>query len=531
MRKYNPSIAPTFHVLLLVAITSVALESEGDTVFLDCLDKHSTEYPTSEVTYTQQNSSFQFVLYALAWNVRFQNPVFRKPLVIVTAKDESNVRATLLCCRQHGLQLRVRSGGHDVEGTSYVADVPFVVLDMLNMRSIDVNVEEETAYVQSGAVLGEVYYAVSQKSPVLAFPGGVCPTVGVTGHFSGGGYGNLMREFGLSTDHVMDAALMDVDGRILDRKAMGEDLFWAIRGGGAASFGIILAWKVMLVPVPAIVTVFQVTRSLEKGASEIVYRWQEVAPNLPKKVFIRVQVSVVKDMRNEGQNKLTISFRGIFLGETDKLVDMLNERFPELELSSEECSIMPWVNSTLFWVDAPDKTPTEFLISRQYERVSRKVKSDFDMKPIPQEGLQEMWKELVEMDGLVMEWNPYGGRMSEIPENETAYPNRAGTLYKIEYDFKWYEIGIEVDKHYVQLSRRLYSFMTPYVSNSPRKSFFNYRDHDIGMNHGKQDSTNTTNFGMNYYGDNFRRLVMVKTDVDPANFFRNEQSIPPLTLL
>ncbi|MBA0773677.1 hypothetical protein Gotri_008934 [Gossypium trilobum] len=32
---------------------------------------------------------------------------------------------------------------------------------------------------------------------------------------------------------------------------MGEDLFWAIRGGGGGSFGIVLAWKLKLVPVPA----------------------------------------------------------------------------------------------------------------------------------------------------------------------------------------------------------------------------------------------------------------------------------------
>jgi len=33
-------------------------------------------------------------------------------------------------------------------------------------------------------------------------------------------------------------------------KSMGEDLFWAIGGGGGASFGVIVAWKIKLVPVP-----------------------------------------------------------------------------------------------------------------------------------------------------------------------------------------------------------------------------------------------------------------------------------------
>ncbi|XP_074314856.1 berberine bridge enzyme-like 7 [Silene latifolia] len=506
----------------------VAVLSEDDTVFLNCLEKQPTTYPTSETSYTKHNSSFQSVFNELVRNRRFLNPVFQKPLVIVTAKDASDVQATLFCCKKHNVQLRVRGGGHDMEGTSYIAGagVPFVILDMLNMRSIKINIEEEIASIQAGAVLGEVYYALAQKSRVHAFPGGVCPTVGVTGHFSGGGYGNLMREYGLSTDHVVDAVLVDVDGKVLNRTSMGEDRFWAIRGGGAASFGIVLAWKVMLVRVPPLVTVFRVTRTLEQGAPETMYRWQEIAPNLPKKIFIRVRVTVLP------KAELKFSFIGLFLGSTQELVELLDEKFPELGLSTKDCNEMPWVNSTLFWADAPVETPTQFLISRQDEKVSRKVKSDFVVEPIPKQGIEKICKTMLNMQGLVMEWNPYGGRMSEIPGNEIAYPHRAGILFKIEYDFKWYETGIDVDKYHVELSRSFYKFMTPYVSKSPRMAYFNYRDFDIGINHGnKQDTNITTSFGMNYYGNNFIRLMKVKTETDPANFFRYEQSIPPTTSL
>ncbi|MFS7924817.1 putative tetrahydroberberine oxidase [Helianthus anomalus] len=59
---------------------------------------------------------------------------------------------------------------------------------------------------------------------------------------------------------------------------MGEDLFWAIRGGGGSSFGIILSWKIKLVPVPETVTVFAVDRTLEQNLTKIIYKWQYVAP-------------------------------------------------------------------------------------------------------------------------------------------------------------------------------------------------------------------------------------------------------------
>ncbi|XVF03117.1 hypothetical protein REPUB_Repub04eG0233200 [Reevesia pubescens] len=79
--------------------------------------------------------------------------------------------------------------------------------------------------VQAGATIGELYYRIAEKSKTFAFPAGVCPTVAVAGHFSGGGYGMLMRKFGIVADYIIDAQLVDVNGRFLDRNSMGEDLF------------------------------------------------------------------------------------------------------------------------------------------------------------------------------------------------------------------------------------------------------------------------------------------------------------------
>ena len=48
----------------------------------------------------------------------------------------------------------------------------------------------------------------------------------------------IMRKHGLSIDKVVDAKLVNADGDLLDRAGMGEDLFWAIRGGGGGSFAV-----------------------------------------------------------------------------------------------------------------------------------------------------------------------------------------------------------------------------------------------------------------------------------------------------
>jgi FAD/FMN-containing dehydrogenase len=160
------------------------------------------------------------------------------------------------------------------EGLSYVSSLPFLIIDLVNLRKVSVDLANNTTWIQAGATLGEVYYEIAEKTTTFTIPAGVCPTVGVGGHFSGGGYGMLMRKFGLAADNIIDAQLIDVKGRILDRASMGEDLFWAIRGSGGNTFGVIISWKLKLVPVPPKVTVFKVARTLEENATKLVHQWQ-----------------------------------------------------------------------------------------------------------------------------------------------------------------------------------------------------------------------------------------------------------------
>ncbi|KAI3789601.1 hypothetical protein L2E82_02401 [Cichorium intybus] len=211
---------------------------------LGCLLSNSNNITsTSQLLFTPANSSFLPVWQASVQNTKFLKPSTPKPSVIVTPVEETLVQTTLHCAKKHGYELRIRSGGHDFEGLSYSSDVPFVMLDFTNMRAIDVDVANRTTWVQAGAALGALYYAISQKTDTLYFPAGLCPTVNIGGYIGGGGYGNLLRKYGTAADNVVDVRFIDVNGKILDRKSMGEDLFWAIRGGGASSFGIVLAWK------------------------------------------------------------------------------------------------------------------------------------------------------------------------------------------------------------------------------------------------------------------------------------------------
>ncbi|TQD86654.1 hypothetical protein C1H46_027780 [Malus baccata] len=446
------------------------------TGFLQCLPKQSQPtYPIFEAIFTHDNTLFQSVLQHYIRNSRFLTPTTPKPLAIVAAKHESHVQATVICVKQHGLQIRLRSGGHDYEGLSYASAVPFVILDMFNLRAIDVNLADESAWVQSGATLGELYYEIANKSEVHGFTAGACLTVGAGGHFSGSGYGPMMRKYGLTVDNIEDAKLVNVKGTILDRKSMGDDLFWAIRGG-------------------------------EQGATDVAYKWQYVAPKLPDNIVIRAQPIVIS---NKGKKTVKVSFIRLFLGQSDKLLPLMNESFPELGLQQKDCFQMSWIESTVLWGNYPVGTPINVLLERPNGSVFFfKVKSDYVKESIPKQGLESLWQMMLKVEKVMLQWNPYGGRMSQFSESDTPFPHRAGNLFLIHYWIHWSEEGSEIANKYIDLSRKLYEGMAPIVSKSPREAFQNYRDPDIGANLPNKTSFQTAEvFGRKYFRGNFDRLA------------------------
>ncbi|KAL3002857.1 hypothetical protein AAZX31_08G077700 [Glycine max] len=515
-------ILPFVSIFLLHVLTATS-----ETI-LQCLSLHSDpSRPISAVTYFPKNPSYPPILEAYIRNLRFSSPTTPKPTFIVAPTHVSHIQASIICCKRFNLEIRTRSGGHDFEGLSYMSQTPFVIVDMFMLKSVEVDVEDQTAWVDSGSTIGELYYAIAEKSRVLGFPAGVCHSVGVGGHFSGGGYGNMMRRFGLSVDNVLDALIVDSEGRVLDKATMGEDLFWAIRGGGGASFGVIVSWKIRLVPVPEVVTVFRIEKTLEQDASDLVFQWQYVADKIHDGLFIRVVLSPVT---RSDRKTIKAKFNALFLGNSQELLSVMNQSFPQLGLVAEQCIQMSWIQSVLFWDNYPVGTSVDVLLQRHATKEKfLKKKSDYVQQPISKAALEGIWKMMMELEKPVFTFNPYGGKMGEISEFETPFPHRFGNIFKIQYSVSWDEEGEDVAKQYLYQIRRLYDYMTPYVSYSPRSSYLNYRDVDIGVNGpGNATYAQASVWGRKYFKRNFDRLVQVKTKVDPSNFFRYEQSIPSL---
>ncbi|CAN6683810.1 unnamed protein product [Malus baccata var. baccata] len=510
-------LVPLLFFFLLNSVCSTTSNSISES-FVQCFSSRIHSNSTSKIILTESSSDYTLVLQSSIKNLRFLNTSTPKPQAIVTPHQYSHVQAAVVCAKKVGIQIRTRSGGHDYEGLSYVSKSPFIIIDLFNLRSIDIDIKKERAWVESGATLRELYYAIAQKSKLYGFPAGICPTIGVGGHISGGGHGTLCRQYGLAADNVLDAKIVDVNGRILDRKSMGKELFWAIRGGGGSNFGVILAWKLRLVPVPPIVTGYMESKTIEEGATKLVSKWQAIADRMPQQCFLRLVIQAANGTGTNGGKTIQVMFNFVAFETVEKLLPWMQENFPELNLDQSTFTEMSWIESALYVANLPINESQVLLQRTQQSRI---------LLPISEAALEGLWKAVLELDSLQLMLTPYGGRMSEIYDWEIPFPHRKGNLFEIQYVDNWVD-DKETEEH-IRGVRSVYEYMTPYVSKSPRAAYLNYRDLDLGRNKDANTSyAEASAWGLKYFKNNFRRLVQIKTSVDPDNFFRDEQSIPVL---
>lgn len=178
----------------------------------------------------------------------------------VAAESAEDIAAAVDFAREHGVRIVVKGTGHDYLGRS---NAPRSLLVWTHrMREITVH----DAFVPDGAPTGtpgvpalsvgagtrglEAYQAATREG--LYVQGGGCTSVGVSGGFVlGGGFGSFSKRFGTGAGGVLEFEVITADGRTRIVNAHREpDLFWALRGGGGSTFGIVSRTTLLAHPMP-----------------------------------------------------------------------------------------------------------------------------------------------------------------------------------------------------------------------------------------------------------------------------------------
>jgi FAD/FMN-containing dehydrogenase len=167
----------------------------------------------------------------------------------VAARSAKDVAAAVDFARENDLRLVVKGGGHSYLGTSNAPDSLLVWTRRMNDVTlhdafVPKGCEGRLAPVPavsagSGAMWIDLYDAVTTKAGRYV-QGGGCTTVGVAGLVQSGGFGSCSKGFGSAASWLLEAEVVTADGAIrIANAGTNPDLFWAIKGGGGGSWGVV----------------------------------------------------------------------------------------------------------------------------------------------------------------------------------------------------------------------------------------------------------------------------------------------------
>lgn len=166
---------------------------------------------------------------------------------VVAAESALDVTAAIQFARAHNIRLVVRGGGHSYLGTSNAPDSLLVSTRKMNAITVhDAFTPQGSGAAPvpavsagAGCIWHHVYQAVTTSAGRYA-QGGGCTTVGVPGLVLGGGFGQFSKAYGTVAASLLEAEIVTADGRTrIVNAAQEPDLFWALKGGGGGTFGVI----------------------------------------------------------------------------------------------------------------------------------------------------------------------------------------------------------------------------------------------------------------------------------------------------
>ncbi|KAK7091228.1 hypothetical protein V1264_008942 [Littorina saxatilis] len=195
------------------------------------------------------------------WNIR----VTGLPFAHIMAQSVEDVQQTIAFAKKYNIMVAVRSSGHSFIGRSTHDGA--LIINLFRMKGKKFNLDSVRnmageVTLESGNSWLEVYEAVDKQVTYdtvgnvqrRVIVGGSAHTVAMGGYTQGGGHSPYSRQIGLAADSLLEATIVLADGRKAVVNEQGttittldgasstsndNSLFWAIRGGGGGTWGVV----------------------------------------------------------------------------------------------------------------------------------------------------------------------------------------------------------------------------------------------------------------------------------------------------
>jgi FAD/FMN-containing dehydrogenase len=423
----------------------------------------------------------------------FYGGIDRRPAVIVRVADADDVSRVVSLARATGLEIAVRSGGHSLVG--HCVSDGGIVLDLSEMKALDIDAEGRTAWAQTGLTARE--YTTEAAAYGLATGFGDTGSVGIGGLTLGGGVGFLVRKHGLTIDDLLAADMVTADGQLLRAEAETHpDLFWAIRGGGG-NFGVATRFQFRLHELDKVVGGMLILPATADVIASFVAA-AEAAPEELSTIANVMKAPPMPFLPPETHGKLIVLALMCYAGDpeageraiapfralAEPLADMLRPMpFPEIYLPDQE-DFHPIDSARTMFIEGVDRRAAETII----------------------EHIQTSTATMAAAQIRVL-----GGAMARVPVEATAFAHRGS------------RIMVNVAAIYEQPGEA--AVYEPWVEEFAGA----LQQGDTGAYVNFLTNEGEERIRAAYPGGTWDRLVAIKAGYDPTNLFRLNQNIPPAT--
>lgn len=415
----------------------------------------------------------------------------KRPAVIIRPADAAEVAQIVRLARDTGLELAVRSGGHS--GAGHSTTDGGIILDLRNLKGLQVDAESRTVWAETGLTAGEVTTTLAEHDLAVGF--GDTGSVGIGGITLGGGVGYLVRKHGLTIDSLLAADVISATGELIHTDAEKHpELFWAIRGGGG-NFGVVTRFKFraeslngftggMLI-LPATAETISGFIAAATAAPEELSTIANVMPAPPMPFLpaeVHGQVIILAMLAYAGDAEAAARAIAPFRALATPLADM----------------VKPMPYPQMYPPEDPDYHPTA-------------VARNMLIKAVDGHVAETILGFLNESDASVRvaQLRVLGGAMARVPADATAYAHRTSPIM---VNLAAFYDGAE-DR--LVRERWLADFMAALQQG------------DSGVYVNFMQSEDDERVRAAYPGATWDRLRRIKAQYDPTNLFRLNQNIPP----
>jgi FAD/FMN-containing dehydrogenase len=420
-----------------------------------------------------------------------------RPEAIVLCRNPSDVAEALAVARHSGLPARPRSGGHCFAGRSSTEGV---VIDVTPMSSVSVS--DGLATVGAGARLGDVYDALLPHD--VTIPAGCGPEVGIAGLTLGGGLGILGRSHGLTSDQLVRAQVVLADGRILEcDEARHEDLFWALRGAGGGTVGVVTSLTFRTVQAPRATSFHLVWPHVH--ATTVIGAWQDWAPGGPEELAASVLVTAPADP----DRPPAVHVFGAMLDGEAAASELLDDMVARVGIAPSAARRAEHTyRQTKRHLAEHGPAAEEAAHGEPAEEGHPYSKSEYFRRPLSEEAIGALVEHLTRGrtpgESRELDFTPWGGAYNRVPPDATAFVHRE-ELFLLKQAVVVPPDASSADREAARgWLRRSWELVHPWGSGGVYPNF-----PDPELDH--EDAA--------YYGSSRDRVARVKRTYDPEGYF------------